>query len=34
VEVMNDFGANKILDWQAGIGEEISAILSPQQQGI
>ena len=30
----DDFGANQSLDWQAGVGEEISAILGPQQQDI
>ncbi|KAF8447019.1 Rec8 like protein-domain-containing protein [Terfezia claveryi] len=30
----DDFGANQSLDWQAGIGEEISAILGPHEQDI
>jgi len=30
----DDFGANQTFDWQAGIGEEISAILGPQHQDI
>ncbi|KAF8424966.1 Rec8 like protein-domain-containing protein [Tirmania nivea] len=30
----DDFGANQTLDWQAGVGEEISAILGPQQHDI